>query len=627
MHPRRLACLCLLTLAALPTISQDLGVYADTLNGPQPYVLQSFIQPGTEAVFHRDRKLDSLEYRIDYRFGRLWVATLTAEDTLIVHYRTWGLVLQDEYSAPLIRAEVRQAGDSVVQTPQHVTALHSPGMSLSRTGSITRGVLAGNYRDAIIESGLNVQLEGTVAENVQVQAVLTDESTPILPEGTTQRLSELDRVYIEIESTPGLARLGDFEAAFTTSTFARLGRKVQGIGLSAQSPVKGTSGTLQAVGAVSRGTYRRQRLKVVNGVQGPYRLFDEQNQLFIFIVPGSEEVYLNGQRLQRGQTQDYVIDYATGEITLTANRIVHHHHRLVVEYQYRTTEFTRSLTGVASDIDIGQRSDGLARASVGVTYLREADARTLNEALGFTADDEALLMAAGDSTALRTGAVLVQFDPEAPYVQYTRRDTLVGEERVPVFSAITQEPDGPVYRISFTRIGQGRGSYVRRGRSTNGLVYEWRGPGLGDYDPVRVLPRPREQRMLDLRGTVAPVPFLELFGEWAQSVYDQNRLSDLHKNDDFSAAYAGGLRLTPVSTGLGTVALSAHRRHTGAGFASFSRIRTVEFERLWNLNAQQTAATRTNLTPERETIDEVTADWQASPQSGLSLTAGRLALG
>ena len=61
---------------------------------------------------------------------------------------------------------------------------------LQRRGSITRGITTGNRRDVSLESGLRLELTGEITDGVQLQAVLTDENTPIQPDGSTQRLSE-----------------------------------------------------------------------------------------------------------------------------------------------------------------------------------------------------------------------------------------------------------------------------------------------------------------------------------------------------------------------------------------------------------------------------------------------------
>ncbi len=627
----RLAVCLLLALAARPAASQDLGTYTDTLSGQQPFILRSFVQPQSVVIFRGQQQLDSTDYVLDYRFGRLWVPEATENDSLVVHYRTWRLGIKDQYTRPLVRVVADSVGSDTTAaagTPRTLVPPAGQGMSLTRSGSITRGVLAGNNRDAIIESGLRLRLAGNVARDVRVQAVLTDESTPILPEGTTQRLTELDRVYIEVASPYGTAELGDFEAGFETGEFAQLRRKVQGVGLQAPLPVPSAEGSFEMLGASARGTFRRQKLSSADGVQGPYRLTGAQNEQFIFIIPGSEEIFLDGRRMQRGRSADYVIDYASGELTFTANRLIRSHNRIVAEFQYRTTEFSRTLLGTTSDVSLWQRSGGSARATLGATYLREADGRTLSEAFGLSAEDEALLQVAGDSLAIRSGATPVSYDPEAPYVQYARIDTVVADAMYEVFAPVSSRPmSGQVYRVHFTRVEAGQGSYVRQGQTTNGLAFTWRGTGHGEYEPVRIVPRPAEHTMLDLRGSVSPIRHVELFGEWARSRYDANRFSRLHKGDDGASAYLAGARLNPLSVGLGTVAGQWHRRHTGAGFGAFSRIRPVEFERLWNLDSERTAATRERVSVARESVDEATATWQATKTSAIEATAGSLVLG
>ena len=73
----------------------------------------------------------------------------------------------------------------------------------------------------------------------------------------------------------------------------------------------------------------------------------QNGERFIIVIPGSEAVYEDGQRQTRGETNDYVIDYATGELTFTSNRLITQDKRVTVEFQYRTNEFTRTI--VASE--------------------------------------------------------------------------------------------------------------------------------------------------------------------------------------------------------------------------------------------------------------------------------------
>jgi hypothetical protein len=138
-----------------------------------------------------------------------------------------------------------------------------------------------------------MELSGEVVEGVDLRAVLTDENTPILPEGTTQRLSEIDRVFIEVTSRRGSAQLGDFDFTLAASEFAQFNRKLQGAKVRGSIP--GGNGLVSGAevvvaGATSRGTYRSQTLSAIDGVQGPYRLEGEAGERFILVVPGTEEV-------------------------------------------------------------------------------------------------------------------------------------------------------------------------------------------------------------------------------------------------------------------------------------------------------------------------------------------------
>ncbi len=629
---------------------EDLSVYRDTLDLllPQPFALQPFMMAGSEAIYLDGTRLDTTVYRIDYRFGRLWIDGLLADPrrTLVAVYRTWGLSFKDGYR----RRTLARAGEQAEDTTGAVAVVEETraapgaaadaysGVALQRSGSISRGILVGNNRDATVESGLRMQVSGQVAEGVNVQAVLTDEDTPILPEGTTQRLDEFDRVFIQIDTRRGAAQLGDFDLRFEGSEFARFARKLQGIGVSGDLPQTTSAvlagGRVSVAGATARGIFQAQDLEVTDGVQGPYRLVGKNNERFIIVIPGSEEVFIDGVQMTRGETNDYVIDYATGEITFTSNRLIREDNRVSVEFQYRTTEFTRTLVGSQADVALWRRDDGTGRARFGVTFLREADSQEFNQEFGLTAEDEALIAAIGDSTAQRSGAEPVEFDPEAPFVQYIQRDTTLADGTTDTFfEAVSQVPTDSVtvFRVRFSRVGEGQGSYIREGRTVNGILFVYRGPGRGEYDPVRLLPKPRQQRLLDLRGGFEPIKGLEVFGEWAQSLNDENRSSDIDAADDLGSAYVGGVRLKPLpitfgETGLGAIQAELRRRFTGDHFATFDRTRPVEFARRWNLDARTIGQGGSVVQNGDETIDEASVEWAVTPQSSLKAELGRIQL-
>ncbi|MFV1980070.1 MAG: hypothetical protein ACC655_02865, partial [Rhodothermia bacterium] len=169
------------------------GVHSDTLAvvEGQSYDLPPFIMPGSEHVQAGGIAVPDSLFRFDYRFGTLWFIGVPA-DSVVVTYRTYPFAFRDSYFRRSIETP---ASDSILirdiselafvaQGDQPIQTSDIFGDSkLERHGSISRGIIAGNNRNVSLESGLRIQLSGEVTEGVNVRAVLTDENTPIQPDG------------------------------------------------------------------------------------------------------------------------------------------------------------------------------------------------------------------------------------------------------------------------------------------------------------------------------------------------------------------------------------------------------------------------------------------------------------
>jgi len=629
-----------------------LGFEVDTLSVADSDTLQlkPLIIEGTVRLYIDGNLLEANLYDLDLRKGELLLDSSITSGSLVAVYKTFPFVLE-----PFYQRRRPRTLDTVTDTSEVVREMEernrleqqSPvdpfgDSRIQRSGSITRGIVAGNNRDVTLESGLRMQLSGEIIEGVQVQAVLTDENTPIQPEGTTQRLNEFDRVFIELAARQGTVQLGDFDLNFQESSFARFIRKLQGIrafgSFNAGSGVFGSNTeptfAVDVAGATARGIFRTQEITPIDGIQGPYRLEGNQGEQFIIIVAGSEVVYLDGVQMTRGESNDYVVDYATGEITFTTNRIITSDRRISVEFQYTTNQFSRSLSGASINSHFWRNDTGRPRLSFGMTFLREADGDLFNDEFGLSSADSLQIIQVGDGLAQRSGAIQVEFDPEAPYVHYIQevipsvdgsQDTIfVAVEGVPADSI-------PVFRVQFTRVGTGQGRYVRSGRQINGILFEYRGPMQGDYEPVRILPKPANHNVLDFTGRYEFIQGVEVFGEWARSFNDENRFSSLDSQDDVDHAYHGGLRIKEIPLYLGFsekgyLALEATRRRIGQDFESFNRIRPVEFGRRWNLTPGVLGTTGEPVNNADETVEELQAQLYLNPNMYVSGEVGRINL-
>lgn len=450
------------------------------------------------------------------------------------------------------------------------------GSNLRQSGSLSRGIIVGSNQDFSLESGLNFELSGALTENININASLTDQSIPIQPDGTTQNLREFDKVFIEIEAPNSRVAMGDVDLSLNESSFARFNRRLQG----ATGTLDLDHGEYQAAFSVVRGTYRSMRFNGQDGVQGPYRLTNSNGQEFVTILAGTEQVYINGERVKRGSENDYIIDYGIGEVIFTNQQLITDESRITIEYEYLDQNFTN--TAIAGETQT-YLLDG--KLDLGATVIRQADGDELLSQRTLAPSDINLLQQVGDDLdqAVIDGARIATAEEREQFVMYTKVDTTINGETLTIYEHRPGSPTS-IYRVQFTKVPQGEGSYRRTTGQTNGFLYEWVGEGNGDYTPFRTLNAPESKQMVALRGGYRFNDHIELTGEFATSNYDANRFSSEDDGDNTDIGYTTGLKVKEAETGLGKLNFQFNRRYTGQNFEFFERTRDVEFERTWNIS-------------------------------------------
>lgn len=505
---------------------------------------------------------------------------LSEKDTLVIRYRAYPLALRRLYQAE----ELAVFDSSLIDNDSDsLSALifesqkGSPKYTrLEQSGSLSRGIIVGTNQDFALESGLKFELSGQLTDDISIEAALTDRSIPIQPDGSTQNLREFDRVFIQVRSPTTTLQMGDVDVSFENSTFARLNRRLQG----AAGYNRSRAGEYSGAASVVRGRYRSMTFQGQDGVQGPYRLTGEQEEEFVIVLAGTEKVYINGERVHRGEENEYIIDYGLGEVWFTNNLLVKDETRIFIEYEYIDQNFNRTLIAGEGGAELLG-----GRLNLGVSVIRESDGDQLLSQQTLSESEIEILKQAGDDpdAAIVSGAVRYNPDTDTDInVLYALVDTTLNGQS---YSIYVNKPGSPesVYRVRFSIVGEGNGSYRRAGASVNGIVYEWVGPGGGGYEPFRRLPSPKKQQMAAFQSSFAVTKNLHINGEWAVSDFDQNRFSSLDDNDNVDISYLGGIGLNAVETGIGTLSAGLNRRFTGKDFRFFERIREVEFDRKWNL--------------------------------------------
>jgi hypothetical protein len=577
------------------------------------YTLIGRVDPNSITVVHGDSLLDNIHWRFDAELSA-WVLTnrMLGGIDLLIRYRTSPRVSTSLISAPKYRVMKTDSTGVLVGLPTNRLSYTRSDIfgssTIQRSGSLTRGITFGSNRDASIESGLRLDLSGNITDDVEILATLTDQSTPIQPDGSTQTLREFDQVFIRLKSSMGQLQLGDVDVTLQRSRFARVNRRLQGADIIAHAGI----GDQRATASVARGVFRSQTLAGIDGVQGPYRLAGASGETFVIVLAGTETIYLDGRRLARGEENDYVIDYGLGEITFTNRHFINSKSRISVDFQYISQQYTRSLVAAESQARnlLGGRLD------LGASVIREADGDNPNAQLLLSPFEIGVLRRAGDDP---TKAVVSGVEPYGQNetdqrVRYIRRDTLLNGREI-IFYKADPTPTETGYAIRFSRSETGLGSYVRSGSSLNGFVYQWVGEGRGDYDTLRTLAAPTEKMVASVDMTYRLNDQNRIYAEFAGSRIDLNRFSPISESGNQGSAWVMGLNGGNNDRGAKGFRYDVQHSSLSKNVAFFDRPREVEFDRKWNITDGEQA---------QEQQSNIFGSWRSSPYTDLTATGGML---
>ena len=222
-----------------------------------------------------------------------------------------------------------------------------------------------------------------------------------------------------------------------------------------------------------------------------YRLTGAENEPFIIILSGTEQVFIDGRLLKRGQEYDYVINYNTAEVIFTSRNLITKDVRIVMEFQYSDQNYARSVAQNAI-----RYTNKKTNFWINAYSEQDAKNQSLQQELSF--EQKSLLASVGDSlNQARTSSIdsIGNLDNQ---VLYELTDSL-GFDSVLVFSV---DETKAFYRATFQFVGFGNGDYTFENFNALGRVYRWiapiNGQSQGDYAPSRILVAPQKQQMISI---------------------------------------------------------------------------------------------------------------------------------
>ncbi len=458
--------------------------------------------------------------------------------------------------------------------------------NINYNGSFGRGLSFGNQQDVVLNSTLNLQMNGYLADSIQIAAAITDSNIPIQPDGNTQNLNEFDKVFIQFKKKGWHFDIGDIDVRQQKNYFLNYYSRLQGATFGQQHRIgKTVNNSLILSGAIAKGKYTRNIINGIEGNQGPYGLKGPNNELFFIILAGTERVYVDGELMQRGEDQDYVINYNTAELTFTPRQMITKDKRIQVEFAYADRNFLNSQLYLADEAEINEK------LKLRVAAYSNADAKNapINQTLDI--QQKQFLSDIGDniSQALYPSQVLDTFS--VIKILYKKIDTVYNSIHDSVY-VYAPTPGEQLYNLAFTEVGQGNGDYVLDETSAaNGKLYKWIAPDTGNtrqgrYNPVILLVTPKKQQVFSVGADYKISNHTSLSTDMAMSNFNINTFSNKDKTDD--KGYALKMELKdgrPLRKDNKDWLLQTRLNYewVQGRFRPVERLRSVEFYRGWGL--------------------------------------------
>lgn len=452
---------------------------------------------------------------------------------------------------------------------------------LNSKGSIIRGITFGNNQGQSVQSSMDLQISGKLSKDVSVLASISDHNLPIQADGYTQTLEEFDKIYMQLNiKDRSILRAGHLDLVDEKTYFGRYQRRSMGLQFETNFGKENKTFVDFSAG-VARSEFHRIRFQGIEGNQGPYRLTGKNGEQFITIISGSEQVFIDGILMKRGENADYIINYNTGEITFTSFRPIFKQNYITISYNYANRNYTRFLV-------TGGIQHEREKMKFGFNWFLENDNKNAPLSLNLSKEDEQILANAGNDPNL-------MFAPSGTVSEYDPNKILYQLISNPIgtYYEFSTDQTQTLYQVAFTYFGQNLGDYRVKQTTNNGRVFEYVGNNMGDYGAVRKLPAPQKTQVFSANSE-----FLlnegKIGADFSFSNFDVNLFSSKDSNQNYG--YAGrifGNKTFSKNNWKGTP--SFEFQHINSQFHILDRINDVEFSRDFNLAQEFNQITQNRL--------------------------------
>ena len=559
---------------ATPYQSKKIVVSRDTIQIDSVSINQSFFK----LLNKKQEPIDTTFYKIDFQKAILtFKNNFKTSDTLIVRYLKFPDFLTKEYTiydkSRVVKNE--NINGNLYKVSSDGFKKFIPFEGLSTSGSISRGLSIGNNQNASVNSNLDLQITGKLSDKISLRASIQDSNIPLQEGGYSQKLDEFDQIFIELFGNNWNVRAGDLFLENRRSRFLNFNKKVQGLATQLTFGKPENKTTVYASAALVRGQYAKSNFVGQEGNQGPYKLIGPNGELFILVISGSERVFVNGVLLQRGENNQYTIDYNAGEIIFTSLYPITSEMRITIEYQYSDRNYSRFVTYAGANHEQEKWSFG------GYLYS-ENDVKNQPLQQSLSVEQALILNSAGDNLQLMNAPSAVSDTYSENKILYKK--ILINGVEAFEFST---NPLDVLFNVKFTSVGNNLGNYIVSSTISNGRIFKYVTPiagiSQGNYEPRIKLIAPTKLQIATILGKYNPTDKTLLDFEIGLSNNDQNLFSQIDDNDNNGLAGKINFKQRLFSKKWQIDAIGNYQ-FTQKNFKTVERLFSIEFNRDWNLN-------------------------------------------
>ncbi|WP_055447053.1 hypothetical protein [Lacinutrix mariniflava] len=543
------------------------------------------INPNSFSIKLKDSTIiDTTFYSVDFSKAILTFKKPIEADSLIINYLKYPEYLTRVYQQfnETVIVENNDKVNKLYKIKQSNTENEfKPFDGLTTSGSISRGVTIGNNQNSVLNSELDLQITGKLNDKVSLRASIQDANIPLQETGYSQRLDEFDQVFVEIFSDKWNIRAGDIDLENNDSYFAQFSKRVQGLSLKARFGDDDAQTNLFAAGALVRGQFTTSQFTAQEGNQGPYKLQGQNGELFVLIVSGSETVYVNGIIVDRGENEDYIIDYNAGEIIFNSTFPITSEMRITVDYQFSDRNYSRLVAYAGGNYES-------EKFKIGASIYSENDAKNNPLQQNLSADQVSTLTEAGDDRTQMVAPSSVEEAFNENRILY-KKEIINGVEAF-LFS---NNANDTLFSVRFTNIGDNNGNYIISSINAINTIYEYiepiAGVPQGNFAPIIQLVAPVKLQVAVVNGSYTPSEKTTINFEFAGSKNDLNLFSSL--DDDDNTGFAGKLNVRQSivkQDSLWNVDAFVDADFIQDQFRNIQGLYNPEFNRDWNIDENTT---------------------------------------